>query len=82
MENTNFSIEDIIVLEAEDVMEQDALLKIKGGVSCNSDCICGSGNSNSSSNCTCGSGNSNNNTLDDCTCGSGNSNSRYCLGFA
>ncbi len=68
MKKTNFSIEDIIVLEAEDVMEQDALLKIKGGTACSPNCTCNSGNSNS------GGGT--------CTCHSGNSNSKSCLGFA
>ncbi|PID89723.1 MAG: hypothetical protein CSB01_00530 [Bacteroidia bacterium] len=68
MKNTNFSIEDIIVLETEDVMEQDALLKIKGGTACSPSCSCGSGNSNS------GGGT--------CTCGSANNNFKNCLGFA
>lgn len=68
MKKPNFSIEDIIILEKGDIMQTDALSKIKGGISeYLDDCSCGSGNTNT------GGG--------DCTCGSANNNKNTCLSF-
>jgi len=60
MKKVSFSIDEIMVLEAGDVLQMDALSKIKGGIAKSTDCDCGSSNANTAGgSCTCGSGNSN-----------------------